>query len=137
VAEAFLVALAAASGWLSPTEEIELEGTAKIHNWIADTAEYRGYDLDGYAGGVALMAYGDLGREVWVAVDGDWHGPFLSVDCAARDHYDGRMEKGDVIEISRRWWEKLELPLDLVEVRVRFAPPPLLIPPMRGGIVWQ
>ena len=136
MAELVLVALATTSGWLSPTEEIELQGTAKLHNWIRDTAEYRGLDLDGYAGGVALMACGDLGREVWLQVDGAWHGPFLSVDCAARQHYRRRLERGDVVELSPRWWHRLGLPLAPVAVTVRFAPP---IPAAQriGGIVWQ
>ena len=122
--------LLAASPWLSPTDAVEVEGAAKLHNWIGETAERRGMDLRGYVGGVALMRRGDLGRSVWVEVGGMWHGPFLAVDCAAREHYDGRVERGDVAELSRRWWDALGLPMAPVPVVVRFEPPD-------GVVRWQ
>jgi hypothetical protein len=122
--------LALASPWSTPTDAVQVEGQAKLHNWIPETAEYRDMDLGRYAGGVAVMRRGDLGRVVWVEVEGRWYGPFLAVDCAAERHYAGRVAQGDVVELSARWWDLLDLPLAPVAVTVRFAPPP-------DGVRWQ
>lgn len=53
-------------------------------------AEFRGYDLAPYwqRCGVAVMSPADLGRTVWLRVDGgEWIGPCLAVDVAARIHF--------------------------------------------------
>lgn len=53
-------------------------------------ADYRGYDLSPYWNrcGVAVMSPADLGRMVWVRKPGgEWLGPCLAVDVAARIHF--------------------------------------------------
>jgi hypothetical protein len=115
------VLLALALAWSSPTEAPEVAGRAKIHDRIDEAAANRGMDLEGYEGGVALMARGDLGRVVWVDVGGGWTGPWLVVDVAAPEHYGGRVAQGDVVELPREAWEAWGLPLMPVPARVRFA----------------
>ena len=79
-----------------------LEGQATYYSpkLMEEVAEYRGLSLDGYLGGVALNRQGDLGRVVWLEFDRAIEGPFLSVDCAQREHYEARERKGYVIEVD-------------------------------------
>lgn len=68
---------------------------------MRSTAHYHGYDLDGYLDGVALMSPADMGKEVWISVDGVWYGPFLSVDCARiSDMYGVIGSRGEVVEVG-------------------------------------
>ena len=73
------------------------------------TAYYRGMSLDGYLDGVALMSPADIGEEVWMKIPGgNWEGPYLVVDCAARgDIWATIMHFGNTVEVgyntSARW----------------------------------
>lgn len=122
---AFLAALTM-TGWLSQTQAISLTGEAAYYQpgLMAQVAEARGLGLEGYAGGVALMACGDLGREVWLHFPGEsWDGPFLVVDCSRRDHYRMNLERGRVVDVDRAVWDQHRLPARPSPVVVRFAPP--------------
>ena len=122
-------ALVLSSGWLTPTAEAVLEGDAKIHDLIPQVAANRGMSLGGYAGGLAAMGCGDLGRSAWLRVDGRWVGRFLVVDCAQRGHYGRRVEQGDVAELDRRTWDVLGLPLRPHPVALSFVDPRRLARP--------
>ena len=50
-------------------------------------------------GAVAMMHSGDIGRKVWIERKGEVLGPFLVVDCAARQDYPGLVKRGVVIEV--------------------------------------
>ena len=73
------------------------------------TAIWRGMSLDGYLDGVALMSPGDIGEEVWLKIPGgNWEGPYLVVDCAARGdiwatilHFENTIEVG--YKTALRW----------------------------------
>lgn len=66
------------------------------------TAEYRSMSLDGYLDGVALMSPADIGEEVWLKIPvGNWEGPYLVVDCAARgDIWATVLHFGNTIEVG-------------------------------------
>jgi len=68
------------------------------------TAIWRGMSLDGYLDGVALMSPGDIGEEVWLKIPGgNWEGPYLVVDCAARgDIWATVMHFGNTIEVGHK-----------------------------------
>lgn len=101
--------------WGIPTSEELVEGQATYYaegvmakvavnrGYIADVADYRAWlEREGLVGTVALNAAGDLGR--WVYLEGPQgvEGPFLSIDCAQRDHYVDRVRRGRVVEVD--WW---------------------------------
>lgn len=51
------------------------------------TAAYRGLDMQGYVGAVALQTPAHIGEAVWLKRPGTpWEGPFLVADTAARCH---------------------------------------------------
>jgi hypothetical protein len=120
-----LLAALLASSWYSPTLEVELHGDAAYYRpgLMADVCAYRGYPGDG----VALMSCGDLGRFVWVEVNGKWTGPRRVCDCSRQVDYGQNLERDRVLDFSWEEWERFGLPLRPVPVRVRFeAPPPWL-----------
>ena len=121
----------AADEWQAPTPEPVISGDASYYSaGLMDVvAHNRGLELQGYAGGVAMMRAGDIGRDVWLMVRGEWHGPYLVVDCAQRLHYDGLVDRGRVVELSRRDWLGLGLPEMPVPVLVSFDGPGM------GGMV--
>jgi hypothetical protein len=120
-----MLAIVLATGWLSQTTAMEISGDAAFYRQglMAQVAETRGMDLDGYAGGVALMPCGDLGREVWVRFPGGWAGPFLVVDCSQCDHYELNPARGRVVDLSWETWQAQGLPRRPVPVSVRFKAP--------------
>lgn len=70
---------------------------------MAATAQWRGLDLTGYVGGVALMSPADIGETVWLRRPGfyRWEGPYLDVDCAMRgDEYPIIVGRGEIIEVD-------------------------------------
>ena len=72
-------------------------------NVMEGTARYRGLDLEGYLDGVSLMSPADIGKKVWIKVNGEWEGPFLSVDCARKgDMYGVIVHRGEVVEVGFR-----------------------------------
>lgn len=112
--------------WRSPTGDVEVVGEASYYDLglMDQVAATRGYDLDGYVAGVALMPAGDLGRDVWLSLAGSrWVGPFLVVDCSQLVHYEMNLERGRVVEVGAAVWGRFDLPDMPVPVRVRFARP--------------
>lgn len=64
------------------------------------TAEYRGLDLSGYLGGVALPTCSAIGSSVWIKRS-SWEGPYLVVDCARRnDLYGIAVLRGEAVEVD-------------------------------------
>jgi len=104
---ATVIALTLAWGSRSP-QNLEGRATYYAPGLMETVAANRGYDLDGYLGGVALNRKGDLGRAVWLEWDNAVEGPFLVVDCAQERHYHLREEQNRVVEVdaatARRHW---------------------------------
>ena len=101
------------------------------------TAEYRhvngGKALDGYVDGVSLMSPTDIGATVWLRYNGEWEGPFLSVDTAQQNHMCQAIQtRGEVVEVgyktAERWgmtdWPKVHE--WKVDVEVSLIPPEYL-----------
>ena len=120
--------------WKQPTPAVQIRGLAAYYRagLMDEVARNRGMDLAGYAGGVALMRAGDLGRSVWIQVPAGtsaaseatlWEGPFLVVDCSRADHYAANVDRGHVVELARSTWLAFGLPEWPVTVTVRFLPP--------------
>jgi hypothetical protein len=89
--------------WTIPTSEPSIAGWTTYYapDVMEQVAANRGMDLTGYAGGVALNRRGDLGRKIWIRWgDGTVEGPFLVVDCAARQDYPARETAGLVLEVD-------------------------------------
>lgn len=112
-----------------PSPERLLTGRAAYYRagLMAEVATNRGLDLAGYRGGVALMRAGDLGRDVWILFPDGWDGPFLSVDCARRAHYEMNLARDRVVDIDRDIWLEHELPGWPVRVLVSFAAPVMAV----------
>lgn len=89
--------------WYTPAPEYIVGNAVWYAPFVMEaTAAVRGLDLDGYIDGVALMSPADIGRTVWLKRPGHtWEGPFLVVDCAARnDIYPVVVHRGEVVEIG-------------------------------------
>lgn len=72
------------------------------------TAEYRGISYNDCIGGVSLMSPNDIGRKVWIKIDGEWYGPFCSVDCARRgDIYSIIVIREEAVEVNIRFAEEM------------------------------
>lgn len=108
------------------------------------TADYRGYSLEGYLDGVAMMSPADIGRTVWLKPPGEpWEGPYLVVDCARRaDMWPIAIVRREVVEVgfttALRWgmvrgsgysWHTNFARLDGVEVYVGETLPDWLTDP--------
>lgn len=102
------------------------------------TAKYRGMDLTGFMGGVAMPSMADMGQVVWLRRAGmDWEGPYLVVDVSQRAHmWEHIVLKGQSVEVdfetAVRWgmatggasnWRMLHGRLDSVEVFKGLQPP--------------
>ena len=123
VAMWLLTALLALPSWSEPTAAEQLEGMLTFYapGTMERVAEYRGYG--GPLEPVALMACGDLGRDVWLQIGDAWIEAHV-VDCACRSHYADRLAEGKVAEVSWSLWADLGLPLAPVPVVVLFDSPP-------------
>lgn len=66
-------------------------------------ANYRGYTLDGYAGGGASISPAMLGRIMWARVEGgEWIGPLLVVDAVAQaDAAASIFDRHEIAELPR------------------------------------
>ena len=104
-------------------------------NVMEGTARYRGMDLDGYVDGVSLMSPSDIGKVVWIKYNGEWEGPFLSVDTAQQNHMCQAIQtRGEVVEVgyqtAQRWgmtdWPRVHE--WKVDVEVSLIPPVFLKP---------
>ena len=101
-----ITTVVAVSTWMSPMPThasgwLVLYGNERL---ARANAEYRGYDLGGYACGLSVMSPADLGRVVWVRADGGtWFGPCLAVDTSARkDFFANVYVRGEVAEVDDR-----------------------------------
>jgi hypothetical protein len=118
-----LAVLLALPPWSEPTDAGAVAGLATYYSGtrMEQVAAYRGYG--GGREPVALMACGNLGRDVWLVAGGQWVEGHV-VDCARRDHYADRVTEGKVAELSWSLWLSLGLPRRPVPVLVLFAEPP-------------
>ena len=71
-------------------------------------ATFRGYSLEGFVCGAAVMSPSDLGKIVWVrevrevgGEDAAWHGPCLAVDVSSRKDFYPYVMQGEILEIDR------------------------------------
>jgi hypothetical protein len=58
-------------------------------------------------GMIAMLRVRDVGRRVWIAVDGAVLGKFLVVDCASPADYERLVARGLVAEFSYEWAQRL------------------------------
>lgn len=96
----------AVSVWMTPMPQhsrgwLVLYGNERLS--LAN-AEYRGYDIEGYACGLAVMSPADLGKTVWVRRPGArWFGPCLAVDTSGRkDFFANVYYRGEIAEVDIR-----------------------------------
>ena len=82
------------------SQNLEGQATYYSHGLMERVAENRGMDLTGYMGGIALNRKGDLGRVVWLEWGSVTEGPFLTVDCARKGHFQAREDDGRVVEVD-------------------------------------
>jgi len=70
---------------------------------VQANADWRGYTLEGYAGGLSGISPAMLGRIAWVRVENsDWLGPFLVIDAVAKAHaYESIYVRHEIAEVSR------------------------------------
>lgn len=99
------------------------------------TAEYRGFSLDGYLGGVAMMSCADIGLPIWIKY-GIWRGPYLVVDCARRNDMVGAtIIRQEVVEVdwqtAQEWGIEWKIPVQVSKVNpwlLRFMDGPVHFP---------
>jgi hypothetical protein len=98
------LALLASALWSIPTGDESVVGLATFMNpgRMEEVIEYRGRDISAFQGAVALNRAGDLYRTVWIEYDGKIYGPYISLSCAQREHYEARVDKDRVVEVD---WE--------------------------------
>ena len=91
--------------WFTPAPYFSY-GNAVFYapNVMEGTARHRGFSLDGYLDGVAMLSPADIGRTVWLRRPGhEWEGPYLVVDCARRgDMYGTIVHRDEVVEVGFR-----------------------------------
>jgi hypothetical protein len=132
--------LVSIQSWLTPAPLWSKGGALYYAPHIMEaTAAVRGMSLDGYVDGVAVPGCADLGQRVWLKRPGHtWEGPFLVVDCAARnDMYGQIMAFGEMVEVgfdtALRWGMAAWVGYDWVSIRPKIrdvemskVPPALL-----------
>jgi hypothetical protein len=100
-----LTVVITAATWMTPMPQ-HAEGWLVLYgseHLAYANAEYRSYNLDNYACGLAVMGPADLGRVVWVRAGGSWFGPCLAVDTSARkDFYANVFVRHEVAEVDER-----------------------------------
>lgn len=72
-------------------------------------AANRGLSLNGTWGGVATMFCGDIGRKVYLRPrpEGHWQGPYLVVDCSAREHLYYNIIVNQIgLEVDYNTWQR-------------------------------
>jgi hypothetical protein len=95
--------------WLQPTPELYWGRAVYYAPGVMEaTANYHSLSLKGYVDGVASMACGDIGEDVWLQGPLGWEGPFLVVDCPMRgDAYGIIVFRKESIEVgwktAQRW----------------------------------
>jgi len=106
--------IALATGWLSSTQEAEIEGHIKYYDaglmaqvavnrhYIDDVSEYEGWlEQEGIDGAASLMRVGDIDRYFVIIWPDGTQTRHLSIDCVEFKHYVRRIEKGDIGEVDR------------------------------------
>lgn len=118
--------------WLSPTPDESLSGYATyMEHDMTTVAANHGLVLPYSHDGVALNRRGDLGREVYLfwLDDMEFDGPYLVVDCAARDDYAGRLRQNRRAEVdAEKAKERGFYGVGPVPVMVLFTTPPSITP---------
>jgi hypothetical protein len=107
------------------------------------SAEYNGFDLTGFVGGVAMSSRAQLGQVVWLRNNGgEWEGPYLVVDASGRyDVWKHIVDQGQSVEVdfdtAVRWgmasgragnWQIIRGGLPNIEVWTGLTPPDSVSP---------
>jgi hypothetical protein len=93
------------------------------------TANFVGYDLTGFLGGVAMMSCSDLGQIVWIRRTNEiWEGPYLVVDCAQwNHHWSIAINRDEVVEVgyktAARWGIIEDWKTEVEVIKSRWRPP--------------
>lgn len=90
--------------WWTPAPRLSYGKAVWYDPYLMEaTAEWRGMDLKGFVGGVAMMSPADIGEVIWIKRENRqvWDGPFLVVDVSSRHDMYVTVEKiGEVVEID-------------------------------------
>jgi len=96
--------------WMTPAPIYSRGGAVWYAPGVMEAnCQYRGYDMDRFEDGVAMMSPSDLGKTVWLRPLGqDWQGPFIVCDCGVRGQvYEMVTVRGEVVEVgwstAERW----------------------------------
>jgi hypothetical protein len=113
--------------WLSPSPSHYVGGASAYSEGIMEqVAVNRGLSLNGVWGGVATMFCGDIGRTVYLRPfpQGRWQGPYLVVDCSAREHlYFNVILNKFAVEVDWQTWQRWRADGNLSGVHVCFGHP--------------
>jgi hypothetical protein len=127
--------------WMTPAPVYSYGGAVWYAPMVMEAnCEYRGFDMEGYVDGVALMSPSNLGDTVWLRPRGhDWSGPYRVCDVGTRGQvYEMVVVRGEVVEVG---WETAErwgmgphdggwkIPVDVFVGRVAPGPALDLMPP--------
>jgi hypothetical protein len=91
--------------WMTPAPVYSYGGAVWYAPGVMEAnCEYRGFDMEGYVDGVALMSPSDLGKSVWLRRGGhEWEGPYRVCDCGTRGQvYEMVTVRGEVVEVGWR-----------------------------------
>lgn len=100
--------LISVASWLTPAPIYSYGGAVWYAPGVMEAnCDYRGYPMEGFVDGVAMMSPADLGKTVWIRHDG-WEGPFIVCDCGTRGQvWEMVTVRGEVIEVgwktAQRW----------------------------------
>ena len=113
--------------WLSPSPSHYVGYASGYSEGMMETvAANRGLSLNGTWGGVATMFCGDIGRTVYLRPrpEGRWQGPYLVVDCSAREHlYFNVVLNKFAVEVDFQTWTRWHADGSLGGVHVCFTHP--------------
>jgi hypothetical protein len=113
--------------WLSKSPDHYIGyASAYAEGMMERVAANRGLSLNGVWGGVATMFCGDIGRKVYLRPfpEGRWQGPYLVVDCSAREHlYYNIIINEFAVEVDFATWNRWRASSNLAGVHVCFGHP--------------
>jgi hypothetical protein len=95
--------------WMTPAPVYSTGGAVWYAPMVMEAnCEYRGYDMEGFLDGVALMSPADLGKTVWINGPMGWEGPFKSCDVGTRGQvWEMVLRRGELLELgwttASRW----------------------------------
>lgn len=111
-----------AASWLTKTNDITLEGNVKFYDpgimprvavnrgYIDDISDYKDWlTTENIDGGAALLRYGDLGRRFSIVWPDGTITRHIAIDCAQKEHYDMRVDIGDIAEVDRAIAQKMSM----------------------------